>query len=141
MPPPPVVMPFRDHRKWYSRAFEVAAYRTIVGFEKKRAPAHGAEWQMAEPKHMLVLPMSIHDPSACEGRACCIHHPSDHHMKDWPQVWRADRYLMERTCPHGIGHPDPDHVAYMLSVGKWQDSDGVHGCDGCCNGTLEAELK
>lgn len=40
----------------------------------------------------------------------------------WPQHWRGDRHLMERICPHGVGHPDPDDI----------NPDGVHGCDGCC---------
>lgn len=59
---------------------------------------------------------------------CPIHEPSDHHMKNWPLVWRDDRRLMERRCPHGIGHPDPDdaNIAYGLDP-------GVHGCDGCCH--------
>ena len=56
-------------------------------------------------------------------RACCIHRPSDHHMIDWPQNWRGDRGMMERICPHGIGHPDPDDLS----------EDKVHGCDRCCN--------
>jgi hypothetical protein len=30
---------------------------------------------------------------------------------------------MERICPHGVGHPDPDDVFA---------TDTVHGCDGCC---------
>lgn len=30
--------------------------------------------------------------------------------------------MMERMCPHGIGHPDPDEITL----------DVVHGCDGCC---------
>ena len=52
-------------------------------------------------------------------------------MRDWPQVWRDDTGVMERTCPHGIGHPDPDHMAYVLSVNP-ESVDGIHGCDGCC---------
>lgn len=72
----------------------------------------------------------VHDPSKCEGRPCCIHHPSNHHMVTWPQVWRGDKSTMERKCPHGIGHPDPDDLAYHESRGvTWV---GVHGCDGCC---------
>ena len=55
---------------------------------------------------------------------CPIHQPSAHHMAGWPQHWRDDRGIVERICPHGIGHPDPDD----------QTSDTVHGCDGCCNG-------
>jgi hypothetical protein len=38
----------------------------------------------------------------------------------------------ERICPHGIGHPDPDDMAYWKSIGE--ESMGVHGCDGCCAG-------
>jgi hypothetical protein len=77
---------------------------------------------------------NVHPSAQCEGRACCIHNPSDHHMRDWPMVWRPDRGLMERTCPHGIGHPDPDHMAYVLTMPGWVDEydSGVHGCDGCC---------
>lgn len=64
----------------------------------------------------------VHDPIGCEGRPCVIHHPSDHHMRSWPLHWRDDRYLMERICEHGVGHPDPDD----------RNTDGIHGCDGCC---------
>lgn len=74
--------------------------------------------------------MKTHPESKCAGRPCVIHAPSDHHMAGWPMLYRADRELMERTCPHGVGHPDPDDLAWQVSVGRtWQ---GVHGCDGCC---------
>lgn len=71
----------------------------------------------------------------CKGEHCCIHNPSNHHMREWPQNWRDDRRIMERICPHGIGHPDPDGLAHDLQhmkpgEGKYA---GVHGCDGCCN--------
>ncbi len=65
----------------------------------------------------------------CIGSPCPIHYRTDHHMRTWPQHWRTDRALMERTCPHGIGHPDPDQ---RLTDG------GVHGCDGCCRTKEEA---
>lgn len=65
----------------------------------------------------------VHSPLNCAGEICSIHNPSDHHMRDWPQLWRPDRRITERICPHGIGHPDPDCIYVM---------DGVHGCDGCC---------
>lgn len=41
---------------------------------------------------------------------------------------------MERICPHGVGHPDPDHIAFVERVaGKDVASvEAVHGCDGCC---------
>lgn len=76
------------------------------------------------------LLVNVHSPRACEGRNCVMHNPSDHHMRAWPTNWRGDRGLMERICRHGIGHPDPDALAYHVSVGEhWQ---GMHGCDGCC---------
>lgn len=99
--------------------------------------------------HLGIVRLHTHPRSRCEGRdiPCCIHQPSDHHMRDWPMLWRADTGVMERTCPHGVGHPDPDHMAYAKSLTpawhtvcegpelceyphlEWQ---GVHGCDGCC---------
>jgi len=81
-----------------------------------------------------VQPLITHSASECAGRACCVHNPSNHHMKYWPQVWRADRFLMERTCVHGQGHPDPDHLSYMNTVDPKKGwADGIHDCDGCCN--------
>lgn len=73
----------------------------------------------------------VHTADKCVGRHCPIHNPSDHPMKDYPTHWRQDRNMMERICPHGVGHPDPDDLAYKKSIG---DSGhlGIHGCDGCC---------
>jgi hypothetical protein len=65
---------------------------------------------------------NVHPSYKCEGQSCCIHNPSDHHMKEWRQHWRDDRGIMERICPHGTGHPDPDDPSLNTS----------HGCDGCC---------
>jgi hypothetical protein len=107
--------------------------------------------------------LHVHPRSRCEGRGipCCIHDPSEHHMRAWPMNWRSDTGVMERTCPHGTGHPDPDHLAYVRSLtpehecifnrdksyapGRRMDLDeqdgcpyphlewqAVHGCDGCC---------
>ncbi len=73
--------------------------------------------------------VNVHSPKRCRGRHCVLHDPSDHHMRSWPLVWRNDRGFMERQCPHGIGHPDPDSAAFQRSVGN---PIGVHGCDGCC---------
>lgn len=69
---------------------------------------------------------NVHPASKCAGQACTLHNPSDHHMKDWPMLWRDDRKIMERICPHGAGHPDPDEMAYQATL---PDGDsGVHGC-------------
>lgn len=84
------------------------------------------------------LVLRTHGPEVCSPEyPCCIHRPSDHHMKDWPWSVRLDRFdlLTERHCPdHGIGHPDPDSLSFIeRQYGKdTADVSGIHGCDGCC---------
>lgn len=72
----------------------------------------------------------VHDPSLCEGRPCTVHNLTDHKMRSFYQSWRSDRKIMERICPHGVGHPDPDD--YKIFTGA---DDNTHGCDGCCAGS------
>lgn len=72
----------------------------------------------------------VHPKSACEGRPCVIHAPSDHNLRGMPTHYRFDRGIMERICKHAVGHPDPDDMAWHVSEGR--TSEGVHGCDGCC---------
>ena len=76
------------------------------------------------------LVIYVHDEVDCRGTYCCIHNPSCHHMRDWPTLWRWDRHLMERTCQHGVGHPDPDHINNLPQGRRRVES--THGCDGCC---------
>lgn len=76
--------------------------------------------------------VKVHGIEDCKGRNCVIHNPSDHHMKDWPTHWRGDRQLMERICPCGIGHPDPDDLAFKESIGIDVETEGIHGCCGHC---------
>lgn len=71
-----------------------------------------------------------HSASQCKGNRCTIHNRSDHRMRSFPQHWRSDRQIMERICPHGIGHPDPDEYRVLTGADR-----GVHGCDGCCGPT------
>lgn len=73
---------------------------------------------------------NTHLQAQCAGRPCALHNHSLHHMRDWPQNWRQDRGVMERICPHGVGHPDPDDLT----------ADTVHGCDGCCHGVGPAKV-
>jgi hypothetical protein len=93
---------------------------------------HAAEplfGQQLESEDGFLL-VNVHDPSKCAGEYCVIHNPSDHSMRDFPLNWRGDNGLMERICPHGIGHPDPDALAFQIKIGnEWQ---ATHGCDGCC---------
>jgi len=71
-----------------------------------------------------------HTAEKCSGHYCCIHNESDHHMKKWPLNWRDDTGVMERICPHGVGHPDPDDAAHNIRMGREYLT--IHGCDGCC---------
>lgn len=78
--------------------------------------------------------MYTHSPDLCRGEVCCIHNRTQHHMREWPQNWRQDRQLMERICPHGVGHPDPDHLTYLertFGVER-RNLEASHRCDGCC---------
>lgn len=87
----------------------------------------------AEPTfgiHVGTVRLTTHPPDKCAGRPCVVHAPSDHHMRDWPTLYRADKGMTERTCPHGVGHPDPDDLAWQISEGR--DYQALHGCDGCC---------
>lgn len=84
----------------------------------------------AEPyqlEHSTTQLVNIHDITQCQPNPCTIHNKTDHHMRQWPQHWRSDRAIMERICPHGIGHPDPDSP-WPNNSHQW-----VHGCDGCCS--------
>lgn len=68
---------------------------------------------------------NVHHINQCAGRNCVLHNMSNHSMRSFPQHYRQDIGIMERVCPHGIGHLDPDELTDRL---------GAHGCDGCCTG-------
>lgn len=76
----------------------------------------------------------VHRKEDCIGKHCVIHNPSDHKMKDYPTFWRDDRRIMERICPHGVGHPDPDQISFVRRYrgGARAQVESLHGCDGCC---------
>lgn len=78
--------------------------------------------------------VATHSIDKCVGQICCVHNPSDHSMRTFPQHWRDDRQLMERICPHHVGHPDPDDIAHKRATRgeRYAYYEGIHGCDGCC---------
>ena len=80
---------------------------------------------MEQWKDSVGQTVLVHELEQCKAGPCPIHFPSPHHMIAWPQIWRDDRRIIERVCPHGIGHPDPDC--------KYAHVDFTHGCDGCCS--------
>lgn len=70
---------------------------------------------------------NVHPRSACAGEKCVVHNPSNHRMVHWRRHLR-ETGLVERLCEHGIGHPDPDSVAFFKRHGI---DLSIHGCDGC----------
>lgn len=88
--------------------------------------------------------VGVHDPAACEGHGCPVHHPSSHHMANWPAHFRDDKYRVERICRHNTGHPDPDDTAHAAreaagvtwvspeAVAEYSEKRARHGCCGCC---------
>ena len=84
---------------------------------------------------------SVHKATACSTREhCTIHRPSDHAMRSWPTHFRPMSYKMERMCPHDVGHPDPDHLAWAqeqedndLAPENFTRNESIHACDGCCS--------
>lgn len=78
-----------------------------------------------------------HDRDQCDDYPCPFHKPSLHPMVEEPMLLR-ETGLIERTCTHGVGHPDPDSATYMdrfygHKPGTWSR----HGCDGCCSKLTE----
>lgn len=68
----------------------------------------------------------------CAAHGCVVHNPTracTANRDNWPYNWRQDRGLMERVCPHGIGHPDPDTAAFNTRQGR--EEQNIHGCCGC----------
>ena len=83
------------------------------------------------------IPTWAHSPEQCAGERCIFHNPTAHGMNDWPYILRLSG-LVERLCPCGVGHPDPDSVAWFESQG-WPGY-GIHGCCGRCDcGPLTVE--
>jgi hypothetical protein len=72
----------------------------------------------------------IHEGIHCLGTHCVIHNPMRGPWSSWPTFWRDDRRIMERICPHGVGHPAvEDRSANM-----------VHGCCGCPCAVRKAKI-
>ena len=56
----------------------------------------------------------------------------------WVKTIRRETGLIEHICKHGIGHPDPDSLAWLKNRGS--KDGGIHGCDGCCIPKKEARM-
>jgi len=94
---------------------------------------HGSTVEVLSERSFILR---THVRAECAGRPCVIHAPTDHSMSAMPLIWRWDRGIFERSCAHGVGHPDPDQEAYWRESGGQArvESEMVHGCcgQGCC---------
>lgn len=104
---------------------EDGAYRTCRTYRILRTEVEPIEGQLL---------LNVHAPGNCVGRPCVIHNPTNHHMRGWFLLWRDDRRIFERICPHGVGHPDPDQFGFWKEIGH--EHEGTHGCCSaqCCRG-------
>lgn len=131
-----VSAPVRD--PWYGSldavlhdAFAVASRYGVVPLYASVPWGHTS----AEPLSFVVDAhrrlVVTHSATNC-ARPCPVHAPSEHPLREWPRLWRADRGIVERLCPtHGVGHPDPDDLRVR---NHWAEA--VHGCCGCCDPSL-----
>lgn len=91
-----------------------------------------AQFEAVVFTNALVL---THRGDQCQ-EPCPIHAPSDHHMRTMFAQWRRDRNMVERICGHGVGHPDPDQMAYWQQTLSPAEATAqtIHGCceDRCC---------
>jgi hypothetical protein len=105
--------------------FEPVAWRVI---------ASDGQQELLQPVGQLELRgLKVHSGQMCVGPTCALHAPSNHHMITWPLRWDTEEFIFRRECPHGIGHPDPDELAWRHRFDR-PLAPGVveYGCDGCC---------
>lgn len=100
------------------RQYEPMPVCTSCGVDQKVTFLGPGQWEQ---------PFLHHTVWVCEA-PCPLHAPSGHHMQTWPLEWRADRQILERVCPHRVGHPDPDDRQV-----RNEEYQRIHGCDGCCS--------
>ena len=105
-------------------------YRLGRRWKDGSRPFHGREQCQGDAK----LTENVNKPHPCPWHA-----PSKHGMRTWPRIIRFDKYgMVERQCSHGVGHPDPDSVAFIrefIVAGDPGDYLSIHGCCGCCGGS------
>lgn len=122
-----------SHR--HARFFVVVHSQNPVGSARMAQALTKLRVNDPDVLHTVSGPLRTHTAEHCAGPVCAVHRPTEHHMRRWPMVWRSERALLERLCPHGVGHPDPDHLAFIRQkYGELEAHyESVHGCDGCCN--------
>jgi hypothetical protein len=79
--------------------------------------------EIATLEHSDIVLTNAHTKKECYSEyRCTLHNRSNHHMREFPQMWNGRKQIMERLCEHGYGHTDPDEISGFE----------IHNCDGCC---------
>lgn len=80
--------------------------------------------------------LQTHPEWQCLGNYCSIHDPSDHPLRDAPQLWDDRFRSVYRLCAHGHVHPDVDDFMFKIRSGIAPSVLallGAHDCDHCCH--------
>jgi hypothetical protein len=84
-------------------------------------------WYLPSPDGEGTLVLGAHPRGDCAGRGCALHGPTDHWAAGMPLRWTAPVFpdtggppvkpgVMERLCPHGQWHEDPDDLDYRKGM-------------------------
>jgi hypothetical protein len=79
--------------------------------------------------------LQTHSEDECIRAYCSIHNPSDHPLRDAPQLWNSRFKTMHRMCDHGYVHLDPDDFMFKWRMGLSLATLAIirrHDCDDCC---------
>jgi Holliday junction resolvase RusA-like endonuclease len=120
----------------YSRVAKVWVNEDIEALDRRgviitvvpigRRDDNGSEIHVLESGQTLVT----HSLANCRRNPwCVIHVPRPGPWESWPRLWRDDRMMIERVCPHGVGHPAVEQIEWFQEHPERHSLD--HGCDLC----------
>lgn len=85
--------------------------------------------------------LRVHAGDTCQG-PCPFHRPSVHALAAAPMAYLDSINAIFRICPHGIVHPDPDSMRYLVTRRHGYGIDRWHPCCSlvCCRGSIRPLL-
>lgn len=93
-------------------------------------------WYLPAPGSEGTFVVNVHSAGQCAGKGCAFHGPSDHWARDMPLTWVHDKGgKVQRICPHGARHDDPDDWAFRRKMGE--NPSRYAKCDCGCACTCE----
>lgn len=99
-------------------------------------------WYLPSPDGEGTLVYNAHPAGQCAGGSCALHGPSDHWASGMPLHWEYSAEtggVMERLCPHGVRHDDPDDLDFRRRRGMPTRREPLRArCDCPCDCEHEA---